>query len=73
MCPYQDKYFWYIYENFLNVTVPFYGLNTEDNLVSREFKSILSSELTIKIKKILETFKHAFNFQRKTYITAHVT
>lgn len=61
----QVQYFWYIHQNFLNVSVPFCGLNTEDNLMSREFKPIPNSELSIKIKKIHETLKHVLNFQRK--------
>lgn len=58
MCPSQDQYFWYIHKNFLKVSIPFYGLNTEDNPISRELKSILNSELTTKVKKIHETLKH---------------
>lgn len=65
MCLSQNQYFWYVHKYFLNVSVPFYGLNTEDKLMSREFKSILNSELAIKIRKILETLKHVLNFQKK--------
>lgn len=58
MCQSQNHYFWYIHQNFLNVSVPFCDINNEDNLLSREFKSILNSELALKSKNILETLQH---------------
>lgn len=57
LCQYQNDYFWYIHQNFLNVSVPFYAINNANNLLSREFKSILNTELTLKSKKILRTLQ----------------
>jgi len=63
--PIPGPVFLYIHLNFLNASVPLYSLNTEDSLMSREFKSILNSELSVKIKKLHETIKHVLNFQKK--------
>lgn len=49
---------------------PFYGLNTEDNLMTRELKFIGNDNdnvkiKTIKINKNNEILKHVLNFCRK--------